>query len=67
MRANKCQGGTPKCAALVCRKRANALLMRQNFLEELMQEHGLAAPAASQPESDTDSEQPYFMSAPSYY
>jgi hypothetical protein len=55
----------------MCRKRAEALLRRQQYLEDLMQEHGLAVQKSKEDQGDSDpkgqGDQPYFMSSPTYY
>ena len=61
--------------AHACRKRAEGLLRRQQYLEELMRENGLAASgvadgaAAQQGGEDAApaDDKPYYMSAPSWY
>lgn len=70
------------CAAHCCnascalrRKRAEGLLRRQQYLEDLMRENGLAPPggqeaASLQPaeaEQAPTEDKPYYMSSPSWY
>lgn len=59
-------------ASCVFRAKASALLMRQHFLEELMQDNDLAVavpqpPAEYQTPDGRNERNGYYMSSPSYY